>query len=208
MQQQPAKSNLNTISSSKKGDLEFDSCLSGYDYKLPQELIAQNPIVPRDNSKLLVVNSLSTGIETVPLDCIFRDLPELLTPGDLLIMNNTKVIPARLCGRKSTGAEIEVLLLEERQHNCWLALVKPGKRFTPGAKIIFETRGESNSKSRSVLREAKDLIQNSKLGVFCSYSPSSLTATVLETDEATGGRLLQFDLPQGISLMQLLDVFG
>ncbi|NMG11258.1 S-adenosylmethionine:tRNA ribosyltransferase-isomerase, partial [Brasilonema sp. UFV-L1] len=141
MQQQQVKSNLNTLSSYNKPDLELDDCLSGYNYELPQELIAQNPIVPRDHSKLLVVNSLSTGVETAPMHCIFRNLPELLNPGDLLIMNNTKVIPARLYGCKSTGAEVEVLLLEERQHNCWLALVKPGKRFIRGAKIIFEARG-------------------------------------------------------------------
>lgn len=171
--------------------MEFESCLSGYDYKLPQELIAQNPVVPRDSSKLLVINSPSTGTQTDPLHRIFRDLPELLYPGDLLVINNTKVIPARLYGHKSTGAEIEVLLLEEKQDNCWLALVKPGKRFKAGAKITFEARG---------------------VGVDAQWEnvpvSSSLTATVLEIDEATGGRLLQFDLPEGISLLQLLDVFG
>lgn len=187
MQQQRAKTNLNSISSPHKEELELDSSLTGYDYELPEELIAQNPAVPRDHSKLLVVNSRNTGIKEEARHCIFRSLPEQLQPGDLLVMNNTKVYPARLYGRKSTGAEIEVLLLEEHQHNCWLALVKPGKRFTQGAKIIFEARGETNSSSSS---------------------PSSLTATVLETDEATGGRLLQFDLPKGISLVQLLDVFG
>ncbi|KAB8333390.1 tRNA preQ1(34) S-adenosylmethionine ribosyltransferase-isomerase QueA [Scytonema tolypothrichoides VB-61278] len=184
MQQQSAKTNFNPISSPDKEDLELDSSLTGYDYELPQELIAQNPVVPRDHSKLLVVNSLNTDIKQDIVHCIFRNLPEQLKSGDLLVMNNTKVYPARLYGRKSTGAEIEVLLLEERQHNCWLALVKPGKRFTRGAKIIFEARANSSS------------------------SPSSLTATVLETDEATGGRLLQFDLPEGVSLVQLLDVFG
>ncbi len=88
-----------------------------------------------------MVNSPTTGNKTAPLHHIFHDLPELLQSGDLLVMNNTRVIPARLYGHKSTGAEIEVLLLEERQYNCWLALVKPGKRFKPGAKIIFEARG-------------------------------------------------------------------
>jgi S-adenosylmethionine:tRNA ribosyltransferase-isomerase len=194
MQQQRAKSNLNTIFSHKKEDVEFEICLSGYDYELPQELIAQNPVVPRDSSKLLVVNSPSTGTQTAPLHRIFRDLPELLYPGDLLVMNNTKVMAARLYGRKSTGAEIEVLLLEERQHNCWLALVKPGKRFKAGAKILFEARGVGGDEGEK--------------GATSSSSPPDLTATVLETDEATGGRLLQFDLPDGMSLVELLDVFG
>ncbi len=163
-------------------DFELDRSLAGYDYELPQELIAQNPAVPRDSSRLLVVNSASIQHNT------FQDLPKLLRPGDLLVMNNTQVIPARLYGRKSTGAEIEVLLLEERQHNCWLALVKPGKRFKHGAKVIFEARGEIASS--------------------VSKSQQFLTATVLETDKATGGRLLQFDVPEGMSFMQLLDIFG
>jgi S-adenosylmethionine:tRNA ribosyltransferase-isomerase len=117
--------------------VNLDCSLSGYDYKLPPELIAQNPVIPRDSSRLLVVNSPEAGKTIPPLHHIFHDLPELLKPGDLLVMNNTKVIPARLYGCKSTGAEVEVLLLEERRHNCWLALVKPGKRFKVGSEIIF-----------------------------------------------------------------------
>ncbi|MEC4817572.1 MAG: S-adenosylmethionine:tRNA ribosyltransferase-isomerase, partial [Scytonema sp. PMC 1069.18] len=137
MHERPEKSKFHRNSSPKQEDIELESSLNGYDYELPQELIAQNPAVPRDSSRLLVVDSLNTGIDTDPLHHIFRDLPNLLRPGDLLVMNNTQVIPARIYGRKSSGAEIEVLLLEERQHNCWLALVKPGKRFKLGTKIIF-----------------------------------------------------------------------
>ncbi|MEB3151300.1 MAG: tRNA preQ1(34) S-adenosylmethionine ribosyltransferase-isomerase QueA [Sphaerospermopsis sp.] len=162
--------------------VDLDRSLSGYDYELPTELIAQNPAVPRDSSRLLVIDSLSTGVEKPALDYIFRDLVEILKPGDLLVMNNTKVIPARLYGRKSTGAEVEVLLLEERQHNCWLALVKPGKYFKPGTQIIFDGQ---------------------KLA-----AGNELTATVVERDEATGGRLLQFDLPENVPLVQVLDKFG
>ncbi|AFZ60610.1 tRNA preQ1(34) S-adenosylmethionine ribosyltransferase-isomerase QueA [Anabaena cylindrica FACHB-243] len=163
-------------------DINLDRSLSGYDYELPTELIAQNPAVPRDSSRLLVVNSPNAGREMLALNHIFRDLPELLQPGDLLVMNNTKVMPARLYGRKSTGAKVEVLLLEERQHNCWLALVKPGKHFKVGTQIVFD---------------------GNKLSVN-----TGLTATVLETDAATGGRLLQFDLPEHISLVQVLEDFG
>ncbi|HIK03203.1 MAG TPA: tRNA preQ1(34) S-adenosylmethionine ribosyltransferase-isomerase QueA [Trichormus sp. M33_DOE_039] len=163
-------------------DTNLDCSLAGYDYELPPELIAQNPAVPRDSSRLLVINSQTTGSTTAPLQHIFRDLPDLLRPGDLLIMNNTKVIPARLYGRKSTGAEVEILLLEERQHNCWLALVKPGKRFKKGSKIFFEPSS--------------------------SLPSSPLTATVLETDKDTGGRLLQFDIPDNQTLVQILDKFG
>ncbi len=173
-------------------DFALDCSVAGYDYELPPELIAQNPAVPRDSSRLLVVDSPTTGIEAASLHHIFHDLPGLLRSGDLLIMNNTRVIPARLYGHKSTGAKIQVLLLEERQHNCWLALVKPGKSFKLGAKIIFEPRELG-------IRDYKD----------SSPVPSpQLTATVLETDAATGGRLLQFDVPEGKTLVQLLEVFG
>lgn len=147
--------------------------LSSYDYELPQEAIAQNPVVPRDSAKLLVVDSPTSHCHR-----IFSDLPQLLKPGDLLIMNDTRVIPARLYGRKTSGAAVEVLLLEEKQHNTWLGLVKPGKRLQVGAKIVFE-RGAGG-----------------------------ISATVLEVDEATGGRVLQFDLPSGLSLLQILDSFG
>lgn len=151
-----------------------DRTLAAYDYELPHELIAQNPVTPRDSARLLVVDS-----PTQHSHHIFRDLPKLLKPGDLLVMNNTQVIPARMYGRKSSGAFVEVLLLEERQHNQWLALVKPGKRLQPGVKIVFEAR-----------------------------TSELLTASILETDSATGGRLLQFDLPPEISLLSLLDKYG
>ena len=170
------------MSSLEVQDVNLDCSLSSYDYELPPGLIAQNPAVPRDSSRLLVVNSFENP-QTIPtLHHIFRDLPELLQPGDLLVMNNTKVIPARLYGCKSTGAEVEVLLLEERQHNCWLALVKPGKRFKIGNEIIFTAGGEENQQT--------------------------LRATVVESDPQTGGRLLQFDLPPAVPLVQVLGKFG
>ncbi|MBN3887496.1 MAG: tRNA preQ1(34) S-adenosylmethionine ribosyltransferase-isomerase QueA [Nostoc sp. JL34] len=192
MKQKLVQANLKDTSRPQAKDFALDCSVAGYDYELPPELIAQNPAVPRDSSRLLVVDSPTTGIEAASLHHIFHDLPGLLRSGDLLIMNNTRVIPARLYGHKSTGAKIQVLLLEERQHNCWLALVKPGKSFKLGAKIIFEPRELG-------IRDYKD----------SSPVPSpQLTATVLETDAATGGRLLQFDVPEGKTLVQLLEVFG
>jgi S-adenosylmethionine:tRNA ribosyltransferase-isomerase len=170
------------MSSLEVQDVNLDCSLSSYDYELPLRLIAQNPAVPRDSSRLLVVNSLKNPHSIPVSHHIFRDLPELLQPGDLLVMNNTKVIPARLYGCKSTGAEVEVLLLEERRHNCWLALVKPGKRFKIGSEIIFTAGGEEN---QQILR-----------------------ATVVESDPQTGGRLLQFDLPPEVPLVQVLGKFG
>ncbi|MHC5775085.1 tRNA preQ1(34) S-adenosylmethionine ribosyltransferase-isomerase QueA [Nostoc sp.] len=197
---------MKDTSSPQAKDFELDCSVAGYDYKLPQELIAQNPAVPRDSSRLLVVNSPTAGTETAPIHHIFHDLPALLRSGDLLVMNNTKVIPARLYGHKSTGAKIQVLLLEERQHNCWLALVKPGKSFKQGAKIIFEVRGAGGDGGDG--GDRGDEGENFTSSPSSSSSPHLLTATVLETDAATGGRLLQFDVPEGKSLVQLLEVFG
>ncbi|WP_442949049.1 tRNA preQ1(34) S-adenosylmethionine ribosyltransferase-isomerase QueA [Nostoc sp.] len=197
---------MKDTSSPQVKDFELDFSVAGYDYKLPPELIAQNPAVPRDSSRLLVVNSPTTGTETAPLHHIFHDLPALLRSGDLLVMNNTKVIPARLYGHKSTGAKIQVLLLEERQHNCWLALVKPGKSFKQGAKIIFEVRGAGGDGGDE--GDGGDGGENFTSSSSSSSSPHLLTATVLETDAATGGRLLQFDVPEGKSFVQLLEVFG
>nr|WP_199326699.1 tRNA preQ1(34) S-adenosylmethionine ribosyltransferase-isomerase QueA [Nostoc sp. FACHB-888] len=180
-------------------NFELDCSVAGYDYELAPELIAQNPAVPRDSSRLLVVNSPTTGTETEPIHHIFHDLPALLRSGDLLVMNNTRVIPARLYGHKSTGGKIQVLLLEERQYNCWLALVKPGKSFKQGTKIIFEARQAETGSWGLRIGDWED----------SSLVPSpQLTATVLETDAATGGRLLQFDVPEGKPLVQLLEVFG
>ncbi len=178
----------NTAINPEYTEVNLDVCLAGYDYELPPEMIAQNPAFPRDSSQLLVVDSVNTGNNTQPLNQVFRNLPDMLLSGDLLVMNNTKVIPARLYGHKSTGAEIEVLLLEELQQNCWLALVKPGKRFKLGAKLVFTAARQGDGNHFDLADE--------------------LTATILSTDEATGGRLLQFDVPGGMSLMGLLDVFG
>ena len=204
---------MNSTFSQEPQNIELDRSLAGYDYELPQELIAQNPALPRDSSRLLLVNSPDTGKYSAPIDHIFRDLPELLQPGDLLVMNNTQVIPARLYGHKSTGAEIEVLLLEERKNNCWLALVKPGKRFKVGASIVFPARevGEAwcGGQGDKETRRQGEISSSFPPSPSPPLTPSSsLTATVLETDEATSGRLLQFDLPEGVSLLELLDLYG
>nr|WP_322744692.1 tRNA preQ1(34) S-adenosylmethionine ribosyltransferase-isomerase QueA [Phormidium sp. LEGE 05292] len=168
------------LSSSPVGESNEDLLLSAYDYQLPEERIAQNPVTPRDSARLLVINS-----PTKHSDRVFRDVVELLKPGDLLVMNNTRVIPARLYGHKSTGAPVEVLLLQEQKNNCWLALVKPGRRLLPGAEIYFKNKKYLDEESNSIL-----------------------SAKILEKDEATGGRILQFGLPEGKSLIQILDRFG
>ncbi|KAF2956998.1 tRNA preQ1(34) S-adenosylmethionine ribosyltransferase-isomerase QueA [Marinitoga sp. 38H-ov] len=105
-----------------------------FDYNLPEEYIAQKPVEPRDSSKLMVLNRKEKSIEHK----IFRDIIDYLYPGDLLVVNNTKVIPARLYGQKITGANVEVLLLEKtHEENTWKALVKPGSKLKTGAEIKF-----------------------------------------------------------------------
>lgn len=105
-----------------------------FDYELPQELIAQDPIEDRSSSRLLVVHRDSGQLD----HRIFREIKEYLEPGDCLVINNTRVIPARLMGvREGTGASIEVLLLKRREDSTWECLVKPGKKARQGTVISF-----------------------------------------------------------------------
>lgn len=104
-----------------------------FDYELPQRLIAQTPAEPRDASRLMVLHRDSGAIE----HRVFRDVCDYLRPGDVLVVNNTRVMPARLYGHKDTGARIEIMLLERLDGDVWKALVKPGKRVREGAEIGF-----------------------------------------------------------------------
>lgn len=171
---------------------ELDRLLSSYDYDLPQEQIAQEPLSQRDTSRLLAIESSGHHAHR-----IFSELPDLLRPGDLLVLNNTRVIPARLYGHKTTGAPVEVLLLEEQLNNCWLALVKPGKRLKVGAKIFFEPQ---------LPKASLPIAPPSTDGETPPLPP--LSATVLARDEATSGRVLQFDVPAGESFTALLEQYG
>ena len=104
-----------------------------FDYELPEELIAQTPIKKRDESRLMVLNRKEQTIEHK----IFKDIIEYLKPGDVLVRNNTKVIPARLYGRKETGAKVEFLLLNNIEGDIWESIVRPGNKLHVGAKVIF-----------------------------------------------------------------------
>ncbi|MDB9519879.1 tRNA preQ1(34) S-adenosylmethionine ribosyltransferase-isomerase QueA [Roseofilum reptotaenium CS-1145] len=158
-----------------RDDRDYD--LDAYDYVLPEECIAQNPVTPRDSSRLLVVDS-SAGCHHE----VFRELPQWLRREDLLVMNDTRVIPARLYGYKSTGMEMEALLLERVERHVWLALVKPGRRLKPGAVVEFSAHS------------GEDL--------------PPLKAKIRGTDEATGGRFLEFELSGDQELQDLLDDYG
>ena len=107
--------------------------VTDFDYDLPKELIAQHPMEPRDHSRLLVVDKDTGEMEHRH----FYDLPEYLRPDDLLVFNDTRVIPARLHGFKDTGAHVEVFLLTRMNNTDWEVLVRPGKRLQVGAHIKF-----------------------------------------------------------------------
>ncbi|MEW6621748.1 MAG: tRNA preQ1(34) S-adenosylmethionine ribosyltransferase-isomerase QueA [Bacillota bacterium] len=107
-----------------------------FDYYLPQELIAQEPVFPRDVSKVLVVDRKKKRLEHKR----FHEIIEYINPGDVLVFNHTKVIPARLLGEKETGAGVELVLLKKIAHDIWECLVKPGKKLKPGAEIFFGNR--------------------------------------------------------------------
>lgn len=105
-----------------------------FDFDLPEELIAQTPIAKRDESKLMVLNKKTGEIQHHQ----FKDIIRFLEKGDTLVLNNTKVLPARLFGlKKDTGAKIEVLLLKQLENDRWETLVKPGKKLRPGHEVIF-----------------------------------------------------------------------
>lgn len=105
-----------------------------FNYFLPAELIAQTPIEPRDNSRMLVCNRENSRREGF----IFRDFPNFLKPNDVMVINQTRVIPARLLGfKEQTGAAVEVLLLRRMTEDSWEAMIKPGRRLPKGAEVSF-----------------------------------------------------------------------
>jgi S-adenosylmethionine:tRNA ribosyltransferase-isomerase len=158
--------------------MESDRLLTSYLYDLPPESIAQTPVVPRDHSKLLVVETVNESANPHSHRQFF-EIADLLRSGDLLVFNNTKVIPARLHGRKDSGAKIEVLLLAERAPNTWLALVKPGRKILVGSKLVFPAAGLPD-----------------------------LVAEVIDRDPPSGGRILRFLVPGNRPLLEILDNYG
>ncbi|MGC1309648.1 MAG: tRNA preQ1(34) S-adenosylmethionine ribosyltransferase-isomerase QueA [Phormidesmis sp.] len=157
-----------------------DHQLSAYDYNLPDRLIAQNPATPRDSAKCLVVESKHSHHHGH-----FYDLGNWLRPGDLLVLNNTRVIPARLFGSKQTahkqpGAAVEVLLIEPISADRWLALVKPGRRLQPGSKIAFGA----------------------------NPNQPVMIARVEARDKQTHGRILQLVPQCDLSIMEIIDQLG
>lgn len=137
----------------KKSDFYFD---------LPQELIAQDPLEDRSASRLLVLDRETGAVE----HHTFKEITNYLRPGDCLVLNNTKVIPARLLGvKEDTGAAIEVLLLKRRGNDIWETLVKPGKKARPGTKLAFGD-GCLRAEVLDVVEKGNRLIRFSYDGIF------------------------------------------
>lgn len=131
-------------------------------YDLPQELIAQDPLEDRSSSRLLVLNKETGEMEHTD----FKHMIDYLKPEDCLVLNNTKVIPARLFGEKEgTQAKIEILLLKRKENDVWETLVKPGKKAKPGTKIIFG-QGLLVGEVLEVVEDGNRLIQFSYEGIF------------------------------------------
>ncbi len=141
------------ITELKKSDFYFD---------LPEELIAQDPLEDRSSSRLLVMDKHTGKIE----HHIFKDIVDFLHKGDCLVLNNTKVIPARLLGeREGTGAHVEVLLLKRREGDVWETLVKPGKKCRPGTRLVFGD-GLLRAEVLETVEEGNRLIHFEYEGIF------------------------------------------
>lgn len=135
---------------------------SDFFYDLPEELIAQDPLEDRTASRLLVLNRETGAVEHK----IFSDVIDYLTEGDCLVINNTRVIPARLIGEKEgTGGKVEVLLLKRRANDVWETLVKPGKKLRPGARVIFGD-GRLKAEILEIAEEGNRLVRFYYEGIF------------------------------------------
>ena len=134
---------------------------SDYYYDLPQELIAQTPLERRDGSRLMTLNKETGEVGHHH----FYDLPSFLKPGDCLVMNDSRVLPARLIGRRETGGACEVLLLVDRGNDTWECLVRPGRKLREGAKVVFGD-GELTAEIVEVLSDGNRLVRFYYKGIF------------------------------------------
>jgi S-adenosylmethionine:tRNA ribosyltransferase-isomerase len=161
---------------------------SGFDYDLPAELIAQTPAEPRDASRLMVVHRTTGQIE----HRTFRDIGEYLRPGDLLVLNQTRVIPARLFGRKAkTGGQVELLLLTRHDACTWEALVR-GRGVRPGIRI--ELHAASEDRNREAEEPGRSATRNTEHAISDAQYPPAVTAEIV-AETGSGGRLIRFDQP-------------
>ena len=134
---------------------------SDFDFELPEELIAQTPLEKRDTSRLLTLNKV-TG-ETAHHH--FYELPDFLKPGDCLVLNNSRVLPARLIGHRPSGGACEVLLLVDRGENLWECLVRPGRKLKTGAEVIFG-EGQLRATVEGEIEDGNRLVRFHYEGIF------------------------------------------
>lgn len=134
---------------------------SDFNFELPPELIAQTPIAQRDASRLLTLNKQTGAVEHKH----FYDLPTMLRPGDCLVLNNSRVLPARLIGHRPTGGACEVLLLVDKGDNVWECLVRPGRKLKPGAEVIFG-EGQLKATVEAEVEDGKRLVRFHYQGIF------------------------------------------
>ena len=134
---------------------------SDFDFQLPEELIAQTPLERRDASRLLTLDRESGAIEHHH----FYDLPRFLRPGDCLVLNDSRVLPARLIGHRPTGGACEVLLLVDKSGDLWECLVRPGRKLKPGAQVIFGD-GQLTATVEEELNDGKRTVRFHYQGIF------------------------------------------
>ena len=163
--------------------------VSDFKYNLPEELIAQTPIEKRDESRLMVLNRKEQSIEHKT----FKDILDYLKPGDVIVRNNTKVIPARLYGKKETGANVEFVLLKQLEGDVWESIVRPGNKLKPGSVVKFGLDKYDNEKLEG------DKIENT------NSEDCLLKATILDIMEG-GTRKVKFEY-DGI-FNEILDKIG
>lgn len=134
---------------------------SDFDFFLPEELIAQTPLERRDASRLLTLDKVTGAVEHHH----FYDLPRYLRPGDCLVLNDSRVLPARLIGHRPTGGACEVLLLVDRGEGLWECLVRPGRKLKPGAQVVFGD-GQLTATVEAEVEDGKRLVRFRYQGIF------------------------------------------
>ncbi len=182
-----------------------DTLLSSYSFHLPEERIAQRPVEPRHAARLLAVEPAPAP----PRHLTVWDLAEELKPGDLLVVNNTRVLKARLAARRRTGGAVELLVLEPRGEGRWLCLARPAKRLHPGEELELELQATEGPAPQGAERGPAPQGAEGAPGRLPGAEPP-LVVTVLEVDQASGGRVIQFPphCVDAAAIEALLDRYG
>jgi S-adenosylmethionine:tRNA ribosyltransferase-isomerase len=167
--------------------------LADFDYSLPKELIAQQPLARRDASRMLVLERETGKVH----DAMFNDIGTWLRKGDLLVLNNTRVIPARVFGRLPTGGTLELLLLRQLEPGVWEALARPSRKARPGTMVKFGGPDEIRSQKADTRSQNSDSPQHSAEGRV----PGSYTATIVER-KPEGMHVVRFEPPDISELQQ------